>query len=173
MAERTKLWIAETLKKLMEKKDVEKVHVSDICAAAEIERATFYYHFRDKYDLIAWIFAHEADDTDILDADSAAKSMEKMRSDYLFYKRAYEDTSQTPLWSYMLEYFVDRYSQIAKEKLKVKNLDEETSYAIRFYCYGSVGMTREWLLSQCSLSAKEVVKSMYKAMPEELKKIFF
>ena len=96
-----------------------------------------------------------------------------MRLDYLFYKRAYEDTSQTPLWSYMLEYFVDRYSQIAKEKLGLKNLDDETNYAIRFYCYGSVGMTREWLLSQCPLSAKKVVKSMYKAMPEELKKIFF
>ena len=36
----------------------------------------------------------------------------------------------------------------------LKNLDEETSYTIRFYCYGSVGMTREWLLSQCPLSAK-------------------
>jgi len=34
-------------------------------------------------------------------------------------------------------------------------------------------MTKEWLLSQCSLNAKEVVKSMYKVMPEELKKIFF
>ena len=66
------------------------------------ERATFYYHFRDKYDLIAWIFVHEADDTDILDADSATKSMEKMRSDYLFYKRAYEDTSQTPQSRYLI-----------------------------------------------------------------------
>ena len=73
----------------------------------------------------------------------------------------------------MLEYFVNSYSQIAKEKLCLQKLDEATAYAIRFYCYGSVGMTREWLLSQCSLSAKEAVKSMYKAMPEELKKIFF
>ena len=64
---------------------------------------TDYYHFKDKYDLVAWIFTRNAFETDVLSVESAAKSMNGMRQDYLFYKRAYEDNSQNPLWKYMVE----------------------------------------------------------------------
>ena len=59
MAERTKIWIANTVKKLLVQKPIEKIHVTDICRAAEIERPTFYYHFRDIHDLYAWTLHHE------------------------------------------------------------------------------------------------------------------
>ena len=68
MAERTKLWIADTMKKLLAKKPIEKIRVTEICREAEIERPTFYYHFKDKYDLMAWMIFHAAYDTDILDS---------------------------------------------------------------------------------------------------------
>ena len=87
---------------------------------AKIERPTFYYHFKDKYDLVAWIFLNDAYDTDIMSAKSAAQGMAKMRQEFIFYKRAYDDVSQNALWQYMLEYFVKRYELIAKEKLKIK-----------------------------------------------------
>lgn len=51
MAERTKIWIADTMKKLLSSKSLDKIRVTEICRAAEIERPTFYYHFQDKYDL--------------------------------------------------------------------------------------------------------------------------
>ncbi len=79
------------MKKLMLQKPLDKIRVTEICREAEIERPTFYYHFRDKYDLVAWIFTRNAFETDVLSASSAAKSMNRMRQDYLFYKRAYED----------------------------------------------------------------------------------
>ena len=50
MAERTKRWIADTMRELMKHKSIEKIRVTEICKAAEIERPTFYYHFRDKYE---------------------------------------------------------------------------------------------------------------------------
>ena len=34
----------------------EKISVSDICNDCGINRKSFYYHFRDKYDLVNWIF---------------------------------------------------------------------------------------------------------------------
>ena len=43
MAERTKLWIADTMKRLLAKKPLEKIFVAEICREAEIERPTFYY----------------------------------------------------------------------------------------------------------------------------------
>ena len=73
--------------------------------------------------------------------------MNKMKQEILFYKRAYEDSSQNALWRYMLEYFARRYTELVKEKLGTDILDTQLAYSIRFYCMGSVGMTREWVLT--------------------------
>ena len=173
MAERTKLWIADKTKALMRTKSIDKIRITEICRAAEIERSTFYYHFKDKYDLVAWIFFYDAFKTDIISVKSSAKAMNRMRKDFIFYKRAYEDTSQNPLWQYMLDYFADRYAQAAKDILGVDTLDVQTEYSIRLYCYGTVGMTREWLLEDNITPAETVVEMMFQSMPEALRKIFF
>ena len=75
MAERTKLWIANTMRELMKQKSIDRIRVSEICKAAEIQRPTFYYHFRDKYDLVAWMFCEDAYGTDITSVSSAAAGM--------------------------------------------------------------------------------------------------
>lgn len=173
MAERTKIWIADTMKKLMVSRSIEKIRVTEICREAKIERPTFYYHFKDKYDLVAWIFFHDAFETDILSAESSARSMNNMRRDFIFYKRAYEDTSQNALWQYMLEYFADRYSREAMRILDSDTLDTQTKYSIRLYCYGAVGMTREWLLNDNITPAETIVDMMFNAMPESLRNIYF
>ena len=98
MAERTKLWIAEAMKRLLVKKSLVKIFVTEICREAESERPTFYYHFQDKYDLMAWIFCQRTLQTDVLSAESAADAMNSMRQDYIFFKRAYGDNFQSPMW---------------------------------------------------------------------------
>ena len=173
MAERTKLWIADKMKNLMKKKSIDKIRITEICLEAEIERSTFYYHFKDKYDLVAWIFFYDAFKTDILSIESAAASMKKMRNDSIFYKRAYENTSQNPLWQYMVEYFAERYANEAKRIMKNDTLDTQIIYSIRTYCYGAVGMTREWLLTDNITPAEIAVEMMFNSMPEILRKIFF
>ncbi len=173
MAEITKLWIADKMRELMKHKSIDKIRVTEICEAADIERPTFYYHFKDKYDLIAWMFYHSAYETDVISVESAAKSMNKMKSDIIFYKRAYEDSSQNALWRYMVEYFVARYSELAKGKLGTNTLDTQTAFSIRLYCMGAVGMTREWVLDDNITSAETVVKMMFNSMPESLRRIYF
>lgn len=173
MAEITKLWIADKMRELMKYKSIDKIRVTEICKAAEIERPTFYYHFKDKYDLVAWMFYHSAYETDVISVESAAQSMNKMKSDMIFYKRAYEDSSQNALWRYMLEYFVKRYTDLAKEKLRTDLLDTQLSYSIRFYCMGAVGMTQEWVLNDNITSAETVVQMMFASMPENMRSVFF
>ena len=99
--------------------------------------------------------------------------MNRMKQEILFYKRAYEDSSQNALWHYMVEYFTKRYTDLAKEKLGSDLLDTQLAYSIRFYCMGSVGMTQEWVLTDNITSAETVVQMMFKSMPEDLRKIFF
>lgn len=172
MAERTKLWIADKMRRLLAKKSIDAIRVTEICREAEIRRPTFYYHFKDKYDLMAWMFFQSAYDTDVLSLESAAQGLNRMRQDFIFYKRAYEDTSQSPMWAYVLEYFVKRHTDIAREKMG-RALDTQLLYSIRLYCYGTLGMTREWLLEDNITPAETAVEMMFQSMPESLRKCYF
>ena len=97
--------------------------------------------------------------------------MKRMKQDFLFYKRAYEDSPQNAL-AYMLEFYVQRYEKLAKEKLHTDVLDTQLRFSIRHYCYGSVGMTKEWLLYDNTTSAEVVVEMMFHSMPKELYGLF-
>lgn len=125
------------------------------------------------YDLVAWMFCTDAYGTDITSVASAAAGMNRMKQEILFYRRAYEDSSQNALWRYMLEYFVRRYSELAKEKLGTDLLDPQLAYSIRFYCMGAVGMTQEWVMNDNITSAETVVRMMFQSMPENLRAILF
>jgi len=57
--ELTKQLIAQTLKKLMLNTPLDKISVQEIVDACGLNRKTFYYHFRDKQDLVCWIFDTE------------------------------------------------------------------------------------------------------------------
>ncbi len=56
----TKKTLAASLKKLMEKKPLSKITVSEIIADCGVNRKTFYYHFQDIYALLKWMLEEEA-----------------------------------------------------------------------------------------------------------------
>lgn len=60
MAQTTKRALAASLKKILAVKPLNKITVVDIVSDCEVNRQTFYYHFRDIYDLMEWILADEA-----------------------------------------------------------------------------------------------------------------
>ena len=173
MSNTTKNALAESLKTVLVKKPLDKVTIADITDNCGVNRMTFYYHFKNKYDLVAWMFCTDAYGTDITSVASAAAGMNRMKQEILFYKRAYEDSSQNALWHYMVEYFTKRYTELAKEKLGTDILDTQLSYSIRFYCMGSVGMTQEWVLHDNITSAETVVQMMFASMPEVMRAVFF
>jgi len=63
----TKHALAAALKELMLETPFIKISVADICKKCHMNRKSFYYHFRDKYDLLHWIF-----DTDFEKLTSAS-----------------------------------------------------------------------------------------------------
>ncbi len=117
------------------------------------------------------MFCTDAYGTDITSVASAAAGMNRMKQEILFYRRAYEDSSQNALWRYMLEYFVRRCSELAKEKLGTDLLDPQLAYSIRFYCMGAVGMTQEWVMNDNITSAETVVRMMFQSMPENVRAV--
>ncbi len=66
-----------------------------------------------------------------------------------------------------------RYTQEAKAVLGTDTLDTQTAYSIRLYCYGTAGMTREWLLGDNITPAETIVTMMFRSMPEAMKRIFY
>ena len=55
----TKRALAQSLKELMEVQPIEKISVGSICSQCGLNRKSFYYHFKDKYELINWIYYTE------------------------------------------------------------------------------------------------------------------
>ena len=51
--------LAKTMRQLLEVTSFSKISVSSLCNACGINRKSFYYHFKDKYDLVCWIFESE------------------------------------------------------------------------------------------------------------------
>ena len=57
MRQTTKEAIAQAFEGLLEKRSIDKITVKDIVTECGVNRQTFYYHFRDIYDLMEWALA--------------------------------------------------------------------------------------------------------------------
>ena len=57
---KTKQGFAEALKELLKTKPLNKITVTDLVKACNVNRKTFYYYFEDIYALIEWMLEEEA-----------------------------------------------------------------------------------------------------------------
>ena len=57
--EKTKLLLANSLRKLMKKKSLDKIKIREIVEDCGVNRQTFYYHFQDIYALVEWIYTYD------------------------------------------------------------------------------------------------------------------
>jgi probable dihydroxyacetone kinase regulator len=55
--------LANSLKVCMQKKPLDKISIGEICGNCGLNRKSFYYHFRDKYELVNWIYETEINRT--------------------------------------------------------------------------------------------------------------
>lgn len=111
----TKNALASSMKKLMKEKHFEKISVIDICEGCGMNRKSFYYHFKDKYDLVNWIFYTDfiktaskrsySDGWDLLTA-----LVELFSNDRAFYKAALEIEGQNSFRDYFYEATVPIFS---------------------------------------------------------------
>ena len=60
MSQITKRALEQSLKNLLLKKPLTKITINDIAEDCGINRMTFYYHFKDIYDLVEWSCMEDA-----------------------------------------------------------------------------------------------------------------
>ena len=95
---RTKHMLANAVIKLSETMPLEDVTVTDITNACGMSRNSFYYHFKDKQDLIWWIYSNfhdtELDLTPKTVQEDCVNIFSFMRKHADFFKQAFKDTRQ-------------------------------------------------------------------------------
>lgn len=148
----TKKAIAYTFKDLLKEKPFNKITINDISNRCDINRQTFYYHFKDIRDLVEWICISEVDN--LLDKKEEYEKWEDkfllifniMKEEEVFVKNIYHSVSVEVLRSnlYRLVYPII-YSEIV-EKSKGKNLrEEDKKFITDFYKYSFVSIVLDWI----------------------------
>ncbi len=104
----TKNALAESMERLMRQRPFEKISVSDICNDCGINRKSFYYHFRDKYDLVNWIFyVGFVTELDVKSYENGWGFLEDMCSYFYrekeFYRAALKIEGQNSFKDYLIE----------------------------------------------------------------------
>ena len=126
----TKKALATALKDLMQTQPFEKVSVGEICEACELNRKSFYYHFKDKYDLVEWIFHSE-----FIATVSAAKvtdrwSFVRTLCDYFYRERAFYSkllrlTGQNSFRQYFSEYLFQIVEPFLRPRIPLETQQNE------------------------------------------------
>ncbi|OON85167.1 hypothetical protein BXO88_13480, partial [Oribacterium sp. C9] len=159
-------------------KSIDKITIQDIVDNCGYSPATFYRHFKDKYDLIAW--EHTRAVAAIMDQTSSndykwkqtlydAACLYKNNKEYLV--NLLQNTSgHDSFLRYMTEI---NYAALEKYILSVngnKKLTHEEMMYAKIYCHGFVGLACEWILGQINTTLEEIAEVYEYSIPEPLKK---
>ena len=177
LRDRTKKLFADTLKDMLKEMPMEKVRINELCRRCGADRQTFYYHFRDKYDLATWIFARDYE-TVLMDTsgqytiEHVAAILQRMHDDKLFYRKVFSDRSQNAISTYIFEYFVTLGTEAVRRQFGEEALTVDTVYEIKSHSFACVGHTLEWLEGRSGYSPEEFARLQYQFMPSILKKAY-
>lgn len=173
----TKKSIAEALKTLLMQYTIDKISTRDICNVCGISRQTFYYHFKDKYALLAWIYINDCANAykDKVEEEKNIFSLQRIEctlgvvlKNKAFYKKALDDKSQNSLQSYIHSHCVNVIEAYYKNYLNVSALDKELYHAIVFYSHGCVSYTLDWINKGFNVPTEEFAKILYDNLPNIL-----
>mgnify|MGYP000494959937 FL=1 len=126
----TKKALAAALKSLMQTQAFEKISVGEICEVCELSRKSFYYHFKDKYDLVEWIFH-----TEFITAVTSARVTDRwvfVRAlcDYFyreraFYAKLFHLTGQHSFRQYFSEYLFQTIEPFLRPNISLEAQQNE------------------------------------------------
>jgi len=152
VSQTTKRALEASLKKLLLQKPLNKITINDITEDCGVNRMTFYYHFKDIYDLVDWIMVEDAakalEEKPTFDTWSEAylDLLRQVQENKVLVMNVYRSMSREQVEQYlyrildpMLREFLDRGMQ----GITVQDADKQ--FIVDFYKYALVGMTLEWI----------------------------
>ena len=142
MSQITKRALEASLKNLLLQKPLNKITINDITEDCGINRMTFYYHFKDIYDLVEWACLEDA--TKALEGKKTAETWQQgflqifyavrenkpfIMNVYNYIDRAQVEVYLTPLVDNLL------MGVIEEESANISVRDEDQQFIARIYGY--------------------------------------
>ena len=172
MRKATKERIAESLKGLLEEKNLDRITVKEIAERSGLTVATFYNHFRDKAELVNWIQMTAL--TKILEQSEEGESFEAIlcrnlsycidNRDYLI--NVYENRSRSASTEHpVVDYASQLLAELVRSRGGPEELSPEQSFAIRQYAYGCARTIYEYLRDGAEQPPEVMAHYMRSALP--------
>ena len=140
--------IANVTEALLRKMPIEKINVKLIVEASKTSRTTFYRYFKDKYDVVIWIYISEVDRL-IAQNENRHKLwldiLEFMYSRRKFFISALSYEQQNSLIKYMAERTYVDCAQAVKDSMQIQQLPRQMEAAIDFFVGGCTRTWRNWV----------------------------
>lgn len=164
----TKMVLRESLIGLLQEKPVSKISITELCEAADLNRATFYAHYNDQFDLLHQMEQEIMDDIDRYIQEMKLDQMEPSSPDTLVNVLAYIRKEKT-LFHTLLNKNQDlgfqtrvmvyigqkHFSSFPDAKMQYSQYQE---YIFLFFASGAIAIIKKWLEDGALLSDEEVSK---------------
>ena len=149
---KTKKALAESLKNLLLQKPLNKITISDIADDCGINRMTFYYHFKDIYDLVEWTCAEEA-----AQAMEGKKTYDTWQEGFLnifsavqankpLIMNVYRCVSRERIEQYLNPLICSLILGVVEEKsAEIPVSEADKRFIANFYEYAFIGVMLEWI----------------------------
>ena len=165
----TKETLASALRELLKTQPLSKTSVKDITDYCDMSRNSFYYHFKDKYELISWIFyndmlknANAFDDPSQL-TQSFVNVCQWIYSNRQFYQACFQYVGQNSLFEYLFEFYYELWKvniDMMYSDHGIKLSEEELSLMAKLKSHAMVGLLTAWV--------NDGIKSNYMTYFEQL-----
>lgn len=142
----TKQLLADSLRDLLRHKKYDTISVTDIVSNCGMSRHAFYYHFRDKQDLVSWIYLntrHQAiqfSTTQSLNGN-IRRLTQLMMSDASLYIQAHVSDHQNSIHDVILNESFLCLTRLIQDYLGSRSLPaQKTELVARYYAHASVSL---------------------------------
>ena len=164
MSQITKRALEESLKNLLLQKPLNKITINDIAEDCGINRMTFYYHFRDIYDLVEWSCLEDADR-----ALNDKKTYETWQEGLInifyavlenkpFIMNVYCCVHREQVEKYLSPLVDDLVMGVINEEaVRIRVRDEDKEFIAKVYSYVLIGVMLDWIKDDMREDPKEVV----------------
>ena len=152
MSSITKQALEHALKSLLLKKPFHKITINDITEECGVSRMTFYYHFKDIYDLVEWSCIEDA-----ARALEGKKSYDTWQEGFLnifhavlenkpFITNVYRSVSREQVENYLYKVTYDLLEGVVEEQAQGMSVrDEDKAFIATVYKYAFVGLMLDWI----------------------------
>ncbi|MGI5959217.1 MAG: TetR/AcrR family transcriptional regulator C-terminal domain-containing protein [Massiliimalia sp.] len=174
-SEFTKYMISKGVKQLLQTTDFENLSVGEIAKHCHISRNTFYYHFKDKYDIISWIFYSEI--TPIIGEAQSIDNWSEgllhlcqyMQKNREFYIKVLHVQGQNSFSECLMEFYANLVRNILLNAKGDQMLTPEQIRTIsNFYAFGLTGVISNWAKNGMKAEPEPVIQMMEDLLSGEI-----